>query len=67
MHTQPVLKLLAAISFTAVLAGCAGGPGAPLPDYAAIVAAPDRSEADRLNDQRRKPVNSSALRKRVPG
>jgi len=39
------------------LAGCAGAPGQkPAADYAAIVAAPDRSEADRKTDQRRDPV-----------
>lgn len=42
----------AALGLSVLLAGCA----APLPDYAAIVAAPDRSEADRKNDARRNPV-----------
>ncbi len=39
----------------ALLSGCAGGAAGPAPDYAAIVAAPDRSDADRQTDQRRKP------------
>lgn len=37
------------------LAGCAGVPSAEPPDYRAIVASPDRSDADRQTDQRRKP------------
>jgi len=37
-----------------VLAGCASTGTAP--DYQALVASPDRSEADRKNDVRRKPV-----------
>jgi predicted methyltransferase len=42
---------------TVGLAACAAGPSAPDPGrYAAIVAAPDRSAADRANDIRRKPV-----------
>ena len=37
-------------------AACASGPKAPDPShYAAIVAAPDRSEADRVNEARWKP------------
>jgi len=44
-----------------LLAGCAGAPEAPAPDYAAIVAAPDRSEADRETDRRRKPVELLAF------
>ena len=50
-----------------MLAGCAGGPGAPAPDYAAIIAAPDRSEADRVNDKRRKPVELFAFTGARPG
>ena len=38
-----------------VLAGCAGMTGSEQPDYAAIVASPDRTEADRQTDARRKP------------
>jgi predicted methyltransferase len=40
-----------------VLAGCAGmSDRKPAADYAAIVASPDRSEADRKTDERRDPV-----------
>ncbi len=42
------------IALLAVLAGCASQ--APAPDYQALVASADRSDADRTNDVRRKPV-----------
>ena len=53
------MKAIAAIAacLAALAAGCAGTmDSAPAPDFAAIGAAPDRSEADRKYDQRRKPV-----------
>jgi predicted methyltransferase len=37
-------------------AGCAGQSSQPAPDYAALVASPDRSDADRATDARRKPA-----------
>ena len=37
------------------LAGCATGTGDEPPDYGAVVASPDRTEADRQTDTRRKP------------
>jgi predicted methyltransferase len=37
-----------------VTGGCASIDSAPAPDYAAIIAAPDRTDADRQNDVRRK-------------
>ncbi len=46
------LTLLAAL----VAAGCAGQASQPAPDYARLVASPDRSDADRTTDARRKPV-----------
>lgn len=49
------VALVLAFGWAALFAGCASAPEAPAPDYAALVAAPDRSEADRLTDQRRKP------------
>src|SRR5262245_16225026 len=49
-----------------LLAGCAA-PGEKLPDYAAIIAASDRSDADRVNDQRRKPVELFAFTGARPG
>jgi predicted methyltransferase len=45
----------ALVALQAVLTGCAGMPGAAPPDYAAVVAAPDRSSADRETDKRRRP------------
>jgi predicted methyltransferase len=44
----------------ALVAGCAGMPGAA-PDYRAIVAATDRTDADRTNDARRKPEQMLAF------
>jgi predicted methyltransferase len=37
------------------LAACAGVPSGATPDYRAIVSSPDRSDADRQTDHRRKP------------
>jgi predicted methyltransferase len=60
------LTAIALIAFA--LAGCAGAPRAPDPArYAAIVAAPDRSPADRQNDVRRKPVEMLAFLGARPG
>ena len=46
---------VSAVSLAFVLAGCAGMPGGEAPDYRAIVAGADRTDADRQTDQRRKP------------
>jgi predicted methyltransferase len=43
----------------ALVAGCA--TGAPAPDFQALVARPDRSEADRTTDVRRKPAEMLAF------
>ncbi len=48
-----------------VLAGCAAH--APAPDFRELVASPDRSEADRVNDVRRKPVQFLAFMDVRPG
>jgi predicted methyltransferase len=48
----PNFAAMIALGLLALLAGCA----AQVPDYRGIVSAPDRSEADRKNDQRRNPV-----------
>jgi predicted methyltransferase len=61
MRHLAALMLIAA----AGLAACASAPSAP--DYAAIVAAPDRSAADRTNDGRRKPVELLAFTGVRPG
>jgi predicted methyltransferase len=49
----------------AVLAGCT--MTSPPPDYAAIIAAPDRTDADRKNDDRREPVKLLAFTGVRPG
>jgi predicted methyltransferase len=63
------MRLLAAFAVVAsVLSACATGPTALTPGrYAAIVAAPDRSAADRMNDVRRKPVEMLAFLGVRPG
>lgn len=61
MHRRHVLIIAAAL-----LTACAG-PSAPAPDYAAIVASPDRSDADRQTDQRRAPAQLLAFTGVRPG
>ena len=61
------LAIVTALGLAALGAGCASGPGVQAPDYAALVAAPDRSEADRLTDQRRKPDQLIAFTGARPG
>src|SRR2546429_8665494 len=48
-----------ALAFT--LAASLGAAAQGVPDYAAIVAAPDRSDADRVTDKRRDPVKLLAF------
>jgi predicted methyltransferase len=52
MKLRRCVVVPAVVLMVALIAGCAGMPG---PDYRAIVAAPDRTDADRKNDERRKP------------
>jgi predicted methyltransferase len=61
------MRLIPALALAAMagLAACASSPAAP--DYAAIVAAPDRSAADRTNDVRRKPAELLAFTGVRPG
>lgn len=61
---SPVARALLALG---VLAGCAGTSGLGPADYAAIVAAPDRSGADRKTDERRDPVKLFAFTGIGPG
>lgn len=56
-------RAVAALALAALLAGCAA-PGA---NFSGIVAAPDRSEADRVNDKRRKPVELYGFTGARPG
>jgi predicted methyltransferase len=63
-----ISRKLSTLCLAVLIAGCAGTTDrAPPPDYAAIVAAPDRSEADRLNDQRRKPAELFGFTEARPG
>ena len=55
-----------ALSLCAVLAGCAGTPRAAV-DYAALIASPDREEADRQIDPRRKQPQLIAISGVAPG
>ena len=49
-------KLAGALALLAILAAPAAAQDGSTPDYAAIVAAPDRAEGDRQADARRKPA-----------
>ncbi|HXP30373.1 MAG TPA: hypothetical protein VN832_04730 [Stellaceae bacterium] len=49
------------LGLTLLLAACADAPTPAAPDYAAIVAAPDRSDADRQTDKRREPAQLLAF------
>jgi predicted methyltransferase len=58
------------IGFTAAMAAClslAGAAAQGTPDYAALIAAPDRSAADRATDARRDPLMALALIGARPG
>jgi predicted methyltransferase len=57
--------LIGAAALAALLGACAMEP--PAPDYSAIIAAPDRTDADRMNDQRREPVKLLAFTGVRPG
>jgi len=46
---------IAAVLLLAFLAGCAGMRAGEAPDYAAVIAAADRTDADRATDRRRNP------------
>jgi predicted methyltransferase len=51
----------------ALLAACAESRAQPAPDYAALIAAPDRSDADRQADKRRDPTPFLAFADVRPG
>ncbi len=55
-----VIGILAALAISAA-SGTATAQDAKAPDYAAIVASPDRSDADRQADQRRQPAKMLAF------
>src|SRR6201996_8127249 len=67
IHRQaPVAGLLAVLSVIAAW-GMAPATAQDTPNYAAIVAAPDRSDADRQTDQRRAPAQLLAFTGARPG
>src|SRR5262245_48173459 len=74
MNAKPRFRARVAISFFAVAlasaaglrAGDAAAQGGP-PDYAALVAASDRTDADRQTDQRRDPLKLLAFAGPRPG
>jgi predicted methyltransferase len=57
----------AGLALALALGACAGPRPSQAPDYAAIVAAPDRSDADRQTDQRRDPAMLLAFTRARPG
>jgi predicted methyltransferase len=62
-------RLVGALALLSILAGSASAAAqdAKAPDFEAIVAAPDRSDADRKNDIRRQPVKMLAFTGVRPG
>ncbi|MCC7168500.1 MAG: hypothetical protein IT565_13120, partial [Rhodospirillales bacterium] len=55
-RAQPILSAILLLGVGLALGACAQGPQPLAPEQiAAIIASPDRSQADRTNDQRRKP------------
>jgi predicted methyltransferase len=63
---KPLSSLaVAGLAMLALVAGCATTP--PSADFSQIVAAPDRSDADRKNDQRRKPLELYGFTGARPG
>jgi len=53
---RPMIRSVLVVLAVAAIAAPHGARSQAAPDYAAIVAAPDRSDADRENDKRRAPV-----------
>ena len=67
---RSILRAAASTAFAAaalLIAQDARAQDAASPDYAAIVAAPDRSDADRQTDQRRQPAKMLAFAGVKPG
>jgi predicted methyltransferase len=70
MSAWSVARCSRAVGAAVAIAICAAGvtrAGAQAPDYAALLAAPDRSEADRQADERRDPVPFLAFAGLRPG
>jgi len=55
MRRKSKVESLVVLALLACLAGCAGSGAGGSVEYGALVATPDRSDADRQTDQRRKP------------
>src|SRR5258708_20807509 len=55
VNAETRIVLMGVLALTAWLAGCAGIGTGGTADYRAIVASPDRTDADRQTDQRRSP------------
>lgn len=67
MLNRKTFSLVALAGLAALLSGCAGMFSAPMPDYAAVISAPDRSDADRQVDVRRKQPQLIAFSEARPG
>jgi predicted methyltransferase len=66
-RAMSTLRLALPLLLLAAFAACSGDRSDPPPDYAAIIAAPDRSDADRQTDQRRDPAKLLAFTGARPG
>ena len=62
-----VRNIIIGTAALAALAALGAGAAAQSVDYAAIIAAPDRSDADRKTDERRDPVKLLAFTGVAPG
>ena len=58
---KPVIFAAVSVFAVSILAGAVLAQATSAPDYEAIVAAPDRSDADRQTDQRRQPARMLAF------
>src|SRR5215470_7831671 len=67
--TRPFGRLAAfgLVAFSILIPATAFAEDGKVPDYQAIVAAPDRSDADRQTDQRRQPAKMLAFADVRPG
>jgi predicted methyltransferase len=61
------IGVVAVFSMFAVASAVSAAQDAKAPDYEAIVASPDRSDADRQTDQRRQPARMLAFTDVKPG
>src|ERR1700730_14908968 len=66
-HKRAIVALAVLSMFAAWSAASTSAQDAKAPDYDAIIAAPDRSDADRQTDQRRQPAKMLAFTGARPG